>query len=217
MDFRIVVIPHKGVGGSHSQSLIHHLLLAMIFTEASVAKCNEAAKDNGVCVHVCVCMCARVCMCVCWSCVFNTRNSGSHLEGFALWERILPSHSRETYVERAIRLHCGRQALSLRQVIPVVNPRNVTIPDCQALTLKPRGSADTKIHTTISCGTWDGRIITRRVLKLKTNRWRKMCTANSKRLLLLWPAVISELTGLTHHFLSSPRWGRVKALPQFLF
>ena len=61
MDFRIFVIPHKGVEGSHSRSLILHLLLAMIFTEASVAKCNEAAKDNGVCVRVCVRVHVHVC------------------------------------------------------------------------------------------------------------------------------------------------------------
>lgn len=62
MDFRIFVIPHKGMEGSHSQSLIYHLLLAMVFTGASVAKCNEAAKDNGVCVCAHVCTRVYVCM-----------------------------------------------------------------------------------------------------------------------------------------------------------
>lgn len=36
MNFRVSVIPYEGVGGNHSQSLIYHLLLPMIFTETSV-------------------------------------------------------------------------------------------------------------------------------------------------------------------------------------
>ena len=46
-------------------ALILHLLLAMTFTEASVSKCNEAAKDNGVYVRVCMCACSCVHACVC--------------------------------------------------------------------------------------------------------------------------------------------------------
>lgn len=63
MNFRIFVIPSKGEVGNHSQSLIFHLLQSIILIEASVAKCSEAGKDNGV--HVCVRVCLCTCVCAC--------------------------------------------------------------------------------------------------------------------------------------------------------
>ena len=36
MNFRISLIPYKGVGGNQTQSLMYHLLLPTIFTETSV-------------------------------------------------------------------------------------------------------------------------------------------------------------------------------------